>query len=323
MSLIVQDVVGLVLMQDQGRSGFYDIGVTVGGAMDMEAHNMANSLLGNKDQAATVELSLASVKFQVTKLMQLCVCGAESTLTVNGQAQALWQTFIAKAEDIVEINAPKTGCRSYLAVAGGFDTPIFFGSRSTVLREKLGGFDGQLLKRNDELPVCSNAHSTSYPLQNRRYHQSDVPKYGTGLTLRIVLGYQHQAFSEVQKRLFFSSEYEVSQQSDRMGYRLKGQTVKCDDYALISEGICLGAVQIPADGQPIILMRDRQTIGGYPKMGAVLSVDVNKLSQAIPGCKINFQAITVEDAHNALHLHAAKLNRRFQNIESVYPSDNN
>jgi biotin-dependent carboxylase-like uncharacterized protein len=317
MSLVIVDVIGLALIQDQGRRGFYDIGVTVGGAMDMEAHNMANSLLKNGLQAATVELSLASAKFRATKPMQLCICGAESALTVNGKQQKLWQTFLVGKGDIVEIGTPLNGCRSYLAVAGGFDTPEVFGSRSIVVREKLGGYNGGPLKNGEELITKASHQGFSCSIENRRCHDDYIPEYSKELILRVVLGYQHRSFSEVQKRIFFSSGYEVSAHSDRMGYRLSGQAITCDNYALASEGICFGAIQVPADGQPIVLMRDRQTIGGYPKIGAVLSIDMAKLSQATPGCKVSFQPITVEESHNALHLYAARLERSIKAIKTL------
>ena len=321
MSFVIEDIAGLALIQDQGRRGFYDIGVTVGGAMDMDAHNMANRLLNNTDTAATLELSLASGKFRATKPILLCVCGAESTLTVNGQFQRLWETFSVDSNDIIEIEAPTAGCRSYMAVAGGFDTPEVFNSRSIVVREKLGGFEGKPLRRGDELLINNNGLVTTQKVY-RSYSQCEIPQYAKEVTLRVVLGYQHESFPEVQKKLFFSSSYEVSPHSDRMGYRLNGHAIRCDNYKLVSEGICLGAVLIPADGQPIVLMRDRQTIGGYPKIGAVLSMDINRLSQATPGCKIRFQPITVEDAHNALHLHSAMLAKRVKSIKTLSTNNN-
>lgn len=317
MSLLVLDIVGLGLIQDQGRRGFYDIGVTVGGAMDMDTHNMANCLLNNVKQAATIELSLAIAKFKATETMRLCVCGAESNLTVNGQKQALWQTFVVQAGDEIEIHLPQKGCRCYLAVAGGFDTPIIFASRSTVVREKLGGFDGAPLRRGDELIIGNGQQGVPQLIKNRQYNQDSIPQYPSKIELRVVLGYQQDSFSNVEKRLFFSSVYEVSQHSDRMGYRLNGHPIACDSYKLVSEGICLGAIQIPADGQPIVLMRDRQTIGGYPKIGVVLSIDLNKLAQATPGCKVYFHPITIEDAHNALHLHRAMTERRLKLIKTL------
>ena len=317
MSFIIEDVLGLALVQDLGRSGYYDIGVTVGGAMDMEAHQLANQLLGNEETAATLELSLAAVKLKATQTMHLSVCGAESDLLVNGQSQNLWQTFTVTQGDIIEIKVPKKGCRTYLAVAGGLNTPLVFDSRSIVVREKLGGFGGQPLRKGDELSILKPDTKHVSPSIHHKLRQSEIPSYPQEITLRVVQGYQHHWFSEVQKRLFFSSHYEVSQHSDRMGYRLKGPAIECTSYKLVSEGICLGAIQVPADGQPIILMRDRQTIGGYPKIGSVLSIDINRLSQATPGCKINFQSITVEEAHNALHLHEAMSAKRLKSMKTI------
>ena len=127
------------------------------------------------------------------------------------------------------------------------------------------------------------------------------------MTLRVVLGYQQASFQH--KNLFFSSQYTVSENSDRMGYRLTGPAVKSSQTSMLSEGICLGAIQFPADGQPIILLCDRQTIGGYPKIGSVLSIDIEKLAQLMPGKTLSFEAIEIEQAHNLIHLHEQRFAR--------------
>ncbi|TDF41542.1 biotin-dependent carboxyltransferase [Alteromonadaceae bacterium M269] len=319
MSMVVKQVYGLALIQDQGRYGCYDYGITTGGAMDRDSHDMANLLVDNSETAATLELSMATIVFEASKPMLLCLCGAESDLTVNGQSVPMWQSFAVKAGDSIEIKAPTKGCRAYLAVNGGIDTNLFLNSRSTVVREGIGGFEGISIKFGDVLPVASEV--TEAELSSRAHKSCDeqyMPHFQTEVDLRVVWGYQHQQFSDVQKQLFFSSAYEVTNQSDRMGYRLSGQPVICDSYKLASEGICLGAIQIPADGQPIILMRDRQTIGGYPKIGAILSIDLNQLSQLTAGGIVRFTPITVEDSHNALHKHQFWLKKRIESIKAIH-----
>ena len=155
---------------------------------------------------------------------------------------------------------------------------------------------------NDILPCVAsvNQRHVSLPLQHR-------PTYSDEVTLRTIPSYQQKHFASVEQRLFYSSEYRVSQNCDRMGYRLEGKPIKADIYGIISEGICHGAVQIPSDGQPIVLLNDRQTIGGYPKIGSVISLDTAKLAQLSPSAKVHFEPISMEKAHNLIHLHAAKL----------------
>jgi allophanate hydrolase subunit 2 len=178
-----------------------------------------------------------------------------------------------------------------------------------VVREKVGGLNGDKLQASDQL-TCK-AHTLS---QHYRLADEDQPQYNDGAILRVVLGYQQVAFDIIEKQRFFSSRYQVTDRSDRMGFRLEGQAIKSDIVGMLSEGICHGAIQIPADGQPIVLMNDRQTIGGYPKIGSVIPLDTAKLAQLSPEASIQFEAIGPEYAHN-LHCLAKSRFERTQPLQ--------
>ena len=140
-----------------------------------------------------------------------------------------------------------------------------------------------------------------------KLREEDQPVYQRDIRVRVISGYQSAHFPALQQRRFFGSEFEVSDRADRMGYRLNGPVIKCDIEGILSEGICQGAIQIPADGQPIVLMNDRQTIGGYPKIGSALSLDLHQLGQLTPGAGVQFERIDLQEAHNILHLQRARL----------------
>ena len=283
----------LSLLQDGGRIGQHRIGLTNGGPIDAEAFNWANRLCDNPAGATAIELSIGGLAFEVQQPIRIAVTGAVAPLTVNSQPCEQWRSYHLRAGDQVEIGFTTEGMRVYLAVAGGFKVSPRFGSTSTVVREGVGGLCGKPLQADDQLECirCEGGEDLLLPVDKQ-------PRYQQEVVLRTVLGYQQAHFSPVQQALFFSSSYEVSDNCDRMGYRLKGRAIKGDIEGILSEGICHGAIQIPADGQPIVLMNDRQTIGGYPKIGSVIALDTAKLGQLAPGGKVSFEQISMEQAHN-------------------------
>lgn len=290
------------LLQDHGRFGHHSIGLTTGGPMDSQSFQWANRLCQNSPQCAAIEVTIGGLVLEAKINTSIALTGAAIPLSINKQPAALWQTHRIKAGDRIELGFAQAGSRGYLAVAGGFQASCSFGSQSTVPREGLGGLyqDGRPLQAADQLP-CQKLQQQPpqhrLPLQKR-----SLPSADNSAHCRVILGYQQQAFSRVQKQLFFSSSYQVTDSSDRMGYRLNGPAIKPSVDGILSEGICLGAIQVPADGQPIVLLADRQTIGGYPKMGSVLSLDLGKLSQVTPGGTVSFEPINIEQAHNLLVL---------------------
>lgn len=287
----------LSLIQDRGRRGHYRLGLTDGGAMDPQAHGLCNRLLQNPDTAATVEVTLGGLEVTAAVDTWICVTGASVPLSINGDERPRWQVLPVAAGDRVKLGYADSGCRAYLGVADGFQVAPVFGSCSTVTREGLGGLRGERLKAGDRLPCRAIKQRASLRVQ-----PPQQPHYPRGATLRVIPGYQERHFSRLQQRRFFSSAFSVSQRADRMGYRLEGPAINGDLDGILSEGICQGAIQIPADGQPIVLLNDRQTIGGYPKIGSTLSLDCAHLAQQTPGAPVYFAPISQHDAHNALHL---------------------
>lgn len=285
------------LIQDLGRFGHHGLGLTTGGPADPLAFRWANRLCHNELNRTALEVSVGGLVLEAQADTRLAVCGANMPLKINGIRHSLWCSYEVKAGDIIELGFASEGNFTYLSVAGGFDIEPTFGSTSTVTREGIGGLCGTQLRVSDFLP-CHEVEPEPCLLLPQGYR----PAYGHHAMLRVILGYQQSHFSRHQKRRFFSNEFRVSLRTDRMGCCLEGPTIKPDIDGILSEGICLGAIQFPPDGQPIVLMNDRQTIGGYPKLGSVLSLDLARLSQLKPGDRVSFEPITVEDAHNINHL---------------------
>jgi biotin-dependent carboxylase-like uncharacterized protein len=297
----------LSLIQDAGRYGAFNLGLTNGGPADATAFYWANRLCGNELNATTIEISLGGLQLMAQVDCVIAVTGAPMPLTINGQPKELWRSFFVKAGDTIDLGFTSIGVRCYLAVAGGFDIQPSFGSSATVCRESIGGISGGKLVDNDVLP-CQVFSTATNQLKQLMLPEHEQPKYSNDVLLHTVLSYQQQYFSSVEKRLFFSSEYQISKHWDRMGYRLQGRAIQADVDGILSEGICYGAVQIPADGQPIVLLNDRQTIGGYPKIGAVISQDCAKLSQCRQGDNVRFEPISMSQADNLFHLNLSRIN---------------
>lgn len=305
MSLRVLQPGILSLLQDSGRVGQHRIGLTNGGPLDPEAFSYCNRLLQNPPGSTAVEISFGGMQLEATVDTYICLTGAVMPLRINDTQKPQWEVLPVKAGDRIAVDFAEKGCRAYLGVADGFEIVPSFGSTATVVREKIGGLAGDRLHAGDELP-CPGISS-----RKRLYLREDHrPRYQNEITVRVIPGYQQKHFSRYQQRRFFSHAYTVSDRCDRMGYRLEGPAIECDIDGILSEGICFGAIQVPADGQPIVLLNDRQTIGGYPKIGSALSLDCAHLAQLRPGGTVHFAPISPHGAHNALHLADSFLRRR-------------
>ncbi len=287
----------LSLVQDLGRFGFHSMGLTNGGPMDPLAFRWANRLCENPTNTTAIEISIGGLRLEAAVDTSIAVTGADMPLMINGEEKELWRSHRVQQGDSLALGFAKTGCRCYLAVAGGFSISPSFSSTATVVRESVGGLKGGALERGDFLPCQPTTSKKQWLVL-----EQDRPQYTREVGLRVVPGYQHWAFSDYQQTVFYSGEYKVSGRSDRMGYCLEGARINASIDGVLSEGICHGAIQIPADGQPIVLLNDRQTMGGYPKIGSVISVDTALLAQLMPGANVFFQKITLEEAHNALEL---------------------
>jgi len=276
----------LSLIQDYGRYGQQAKGYTQGGPMDEHAYLWANRLLDNPFNASQLEITLGQLTLQATKPVNIALTGADLGATCNGRPLRPWQSHFINAGDELVFHAAKNGVRAYLAVTGGFQVEPTLGSSATVCREKIGGIDGKgnKLVAGDILEYQSDNN----PHYHRQVPEFYIPDYSQPLTLRVIEGYQFDSFSPESVMRFYSSRYRISNQSDRMGYRLQGASIKSDLDGIISEGISYGAIQVPNDGQPIVLLKDRQTIGGYPKIGCVAALDAAKMSQRMPGTELAF-----------------------------------
>lgn len=298
----------LSLLQDRGRFGHARLGLASGGPMDPQAFALCHRLLRGPAPGSAIEVTVGGLELQVTGRAQLCVTGAPLPVTVNGRERPMWQVLDLDPGDRLALGHSRVGCRSYVALRGRLRVAPSFGSIATVPREGIGGLRGGRLERGDELPFDAAPPATPLwlpPAQRPRYHHRG--------TLRVVPGYQQRHFSRRAQRRFFGSDYVLSDRCDRMGYRLTGPVVRPAIDGILSEGIALGAIQFPADGQPIVLLNDRQTIGGYPKLGCVLSLDCATLAQLRPGDRVTFTPISARTAHRALHLaHWFERSRRLE-----------
>ena len=277
----------LTTLQDWGRYGQRENGLSSGGPMDEHAFLWANRLLNNPPKSCAIEITIGLAVFESQTNTSIAVCGADMSLTINNKPAACWSTHSIKVGDILKFGSARQGLRAYLGIAGGFDVETTFNSCATVVREHLGGLNGKALEKDDRI----NARATR-PLSNqRRVPFQFIPVHEQTTLLRYIPGYQSEQFDAAQRDVLTSNVFEISQRLDRMGCQVLGKKVHYDGSGIISEGIALGSIQIPPDGQPIILLKDSGSVGGYPKLGCICRIDLNKLAQCRPGDQVKFQAI--------------------------------
>ena len=277
-------------IQDLGRRRAVHLGVPPSGAVDDYAHRVANWLVGNGAGCATLEMPLLGPRIEILAPADIAVTGAAMGLRRNGVAQPQWTSLRVQPGDVLELGAADNGCRAYLAVTGGIDVPEVLGSRSTYLGGGLGGFEGRVLASGDLLP-CGEGPLLAAP---RRLPWT--PLYPETIVLRAIPG-PHDHWFERSRDRFFAATFTLSPRSDRMGCRLSGPLVARDPEApasLVSEPVVPGTVQIPADGQPILLLRE-QTIGGYTVIATVISADLWRIGQAKPGDAVRFVRVALAE----------------------------
>jgi len=284
----------LSLVEDFGRFGLCDKGITNSGVMDEYAFRALNYILQNENGTNCIEITIGGLKLEAGGECVVGVTGADVDFRINSQNCDIWKTYNIKKGDILEFGFAKSGARAYLGVKGGFEIEKELGSNSVTMKEGLG----ENLKKGDRVPFSK----TYTQFHNISLKKEFIPHYENSLTLRVLLGYQDGFFSKEEIEKFFSQTYTISTQNNRMGYKLNAEPIKCQINGIISEGISFGAIQIPKDGQPIILLKDRQTIGGYPKIGSVLPIDCFRLSQMKAGGKINFKPIGIKEAQEKMKL---------------------
>lgn len=292
----------MTTVQDLGRHGYGRFGVPIGGALDEGALRWANLLVGNEPDAAALEITLLGPTFTIvgTQPLVLGLTGADCSATLNGQAIAPWRSFRCAPGDTITLGGCQTGARAYLAISGGIAVPPALGSRSTDLLGQLGGIEGRALRTGDRVPM--SPPNELPPL--RAVPRDKIPQYETATTLRVILGPQDDRIAADALATFLSAPYMISNESNRMGARLLGPALtfraESPGADILSEGIATGAIQVPAQGQPIILLAGHQTTGGYAKIATVIGADLWRLGQTPPGSSISFRAVTIEEAREAL-----------------------
>ncbi|QXI29996.1 biotin-dependent carboxyltransferase family protein [Pseudomonas vanderleydeniana] len=291
--LLIEASTRLCLLQDRGRFGVRHLGVTQGGALDWVSMAWANHLLGNSLDAPVVEIALGGFAVVAQETCCLALAGADLGAQVDGQALAPWRSFVLEAGQRLQFTQPLLGARAYLAAPGGFLAPQVLGSSACVVREELGGLDGlgQPLGKGDSLRYSGAAVPAAV------VPSAQVPDFQAVATLQVVLGAQIGEFSGQSLFDAFNSPWTLDSRGDRMGIRLLGAELKYQGRPMISEGIPLGAIQVPPDGQPIVLLNDRQTIGGYPRLGALTPLSLARLAQCLPGSEVRLVPTVQESAH--------------------------
>lgn len=286
----------LTTVQDRGRFGYQASGVPVAGPMDSFSHRLANQLVGNDPDAATLEITLIGPELVVEADTTMAITGAQFDVACNDHSLPAGASFGVRAGSRVKFGRLHHGARAYLAVAGGVQTAPVLGSRATHLVSRMGGLAGRALVAGDRLPIAMGAG----PRPHRKSAGLTLPPQGRAL-LRVLPGPQDHWFAPEALKMLVSVGFRISPRSNRMGYRLEGPPLpRVKDGELISEPVGIGAIQVPAAGEPILLMADRQTAGGYPKIGHVISADLPLAGQLAPGDFIEFVLCSQQEAVAAL-----------------------
>jgi len=282
-------------VQDLGRFGFRKYGVSPSGAMDSYSLQIGNILVGNELGEAALEAPLIGPVLLALHDVSIAICGGDFTPKINNLEVSLWKSMVIKEGEILSFGRVKNGARTYIGVAGGIQVPRVMNSKSTSLTGKFGGFDGRALEEGDIL------YGNPFIRRKRFLDANLIPEYKNPLSVRVILGPHIEKFTPLGINTFLNEEYIISPQSNRMGFQLNGPMIEHNGGAdIISDAIPFGGIQVPASGQPIILMAEHQTIGGYSRIGSVISADLPLLAQALPGTKIRFKEVPLNSAQNLL-----------------------
>ncbi|NPC91562.1 biotin-dependent carboxyltransferase family protein [Bacillus sp. WMMC1349] len=303
----------MTTVQDLGRTGFQKYGVLVSGAMDCDSLRIANLLAGNKLDEAALEVTLLgpdlSLRFSNTTL--IAVTGADFSLSIDHQEVPLWRPILVQKGSVLNFGMCKRGSRAYLAVAGGFDVPSVMNSKSTYVRAGIGGYQGRPLQKRDLLTtgeISSLSEKMLWELKEQMDERGfAAPNWAVNRhyflplkknpVIRVMKGEQFDHFTPASQEQLLAEAFRVSAKSDRMGYRLEGHPLEMGmPLEMISESVSFGTIQVPPDGNPIVLLADRQTAGGYPRIAHVISADLSTVAQMMPGEQMRFQLVQLEQA---------------------------
>lgn len=295
-------------VQDCGRSGFQKYGVVASGAMDTYALRMANLLVGNGENTAALEVTLMGPAIHFGEDHIISICGGDLSPKLDDKAIRRWRAISVAKGQTLTFGHPHSGSRCYVAIAGGIEVPEVMGSRSTYLRAALGGYQGRALEAGDLLAIGKATAAPKLAAQTDSWFVPSPP-YSSEPVIRITKGRQFGLFSEDSREHFLSKAFSINSQSDRMGYRLDGPRLSlAEQQEMISEAVMFGSIQVPANGKPIILMADRQTAGGYPKIAEIITVDLPLVSQLKPGDRLRFREVSIEEAQRLLRIQEKAIN---------------
>lgn len=322
----------MTTIQDNGRTGYQKHGIIASGVMDRYSFRIANILLDNNENEAVLEITFMgpTLAFQTDTL--IAITGGDLSPTINGEAVPMWRPVLVKKDSVLSFGMLKAGARAYLAVAGGFDIPVVMGSKSTYMRAGLGGFKGRALAKEDLLltlqtkshldkfkaALSKQSEQGSFITTPWYFAPTHIPATSENIAVRVTRGNQMHHFTDESIQEFFRKSYTVTPESDRMGYRLAGEVVKLiEPLEMISEAVSFGTIQAPPDGNPIILLADRQTAGGYPKFAQVTIVDLVVIAQICPGQTIQFIEVSLKEAE-ALYLRRENYIKEIKQNLQVY-----
>lgn len=311
----------LTTIQDIGRYGSQKFGVIVSGAMDSYSLRLANLLVGNRENEATLEITLFGTTLQFDEDTLISITGGDFLPTIDGKKVLSWRPILIKKNSVLKFNSAIKGSRAYVAFAGGIDIPEIMESKSTYLRANIGGFKGRALQKGDIFSVGEVSEIGEKLIEQLKNSDAtwsvdfnNLIRFEQNQYIRVLKGTEFNRFDQESQNIFFEKPYTLTVQSDRMGYRLDGPTLSlAENFELLSEGVTFGTVQIPSNGQPIILMADRQTTGGYPKIAQVITADLPSLAQIQPTGTIRFKEVTLAEAENEIF----KNEQQIKNIKNA------
>ncbi len=303
MSVIVERAGFLTSVQDLGRAGYREVGVSSGGALDSFGLRVANLLVGNDESAAGLEITLGGLQLRFEDERVVAWCGGEFDVQSGSKMMPPGHMACLHAGDELKFARPRVGCRAWLAISGGIDVPIVLGSRSTDLRARFGGFEGRTLRDGEVIPLATGEalSSPSAGISSWTAPHDWVRPAKPKPILRFIRGVDWNRFKASTLRRLTSETFAISPDSDRMGVRLDGPDLKrVDESDLVSEAVAPGTLQVPPSGKPILLLGDCQTIGGYPKIAHVITVDLGIAAQLCAGDYVRFSEVSLADAHRFL-----------------------
>ncbi len=306
----------LTTIQDLGRYGFSQFGVPPSGALDTFSLRVGNLLVGNRGEEAGLETTLMGLKIRALREVVIAVTGGDLSPALNEESLEMWRTHLLVEGDVIAFKKVQAGCRAYLTVSDGFVVPKIMGSCSTYLSGNFGGLEGRKLRRGDVLYAPDT--SASLDRLGLRFPSDWVPFLEKETCLRIIPGPQNHHFTEKGFQTFYSSPYQVTRECDRMGIRLEGPEIerRSDvEESIISEGLISGAIQVPGDGKPIIILTELVT-GGYTKIGTIISTDLPLVAQLKPGDRVRFKPISIEESHLLLREREKKLEGFWKTVQA-------